>query len=110
MKKIYGLIVLTFLLFGNSCTPSESKINVPINDKDMIGIMTDIYLLDSHFANMNSYIKDSIVFLKFNEILKSYGYNAEQFNASRNYYQNNDKAYKKLQEGIRKSLEGSNFK
>jgi hypothetical protein len=103
IKRILLITSICVHLFH--CKSKENDLIAPVDEKVMIDLMTDVYYLDSHFSELNSYIKDSIVYLKYNDLLKKYGVTQEQFKQAQNYYSQNDKAHQRLDEGIRKKLQ-----
>ena len=108
--KISFLFFLIFSLSYLSCKQKDISNDSPIEEAKMISIMTDVYYWDAQFSELNSSIKDSVVFQKFNEILGKNGINMEVFRKAQTYYNLNEKAQLRLEEGIKKRVQSASTK
>jgi hypothetical protein len=87
-----------------SCNEIKQVNSSPIEEDKMIAIMTEVYYMDAHYSELNSYIKDSVVFVELKNVLDKQGISLEQFNQARAYYRINEKAAIQLEEGIKKAI------
>lgn len=108
MKSNCIFLIYLICLFC-SCKPKQ-EFEAPIPEDKMVAIMSEIYYLDGHFAELNSYLKDSIVFMKLNELLNGQGISLEQFKKAKDYYSENEEAKLRLEEAIKKSIEEASMK
>ena len=100
MKRIlfYTLLLIPVI----SC---DNKIKMNLIDKDiMIDILIDAHFLDAHFQNVNSKLKDSIIYKKFNDILVKNRVSLSQFEKTKAYYLSNENEYIKLNDAIDKLI------
>lgn len=94
-----------FIFFGISIISCAKKTPIPeINEKMMVELMSEVYYLEAHFEPLNSKLKDSIVFIKFNQLLLDRNLSIDQFKAAEIYYNSQDEAYSRIQDGILKTI------
>ena len=103
MKK-YLFLYFTSLYWAFACKPNDTFNESHVDEATMIAIMTEVYYMDSHFAELNSHVKDSIVYLKFTELLKKHLVSKDKFEKTQKYYNDNDLAHQRLEEGIKKAV------
>ena len=109
MNKCCILFIISCILIF-ACKKTERVKKSPIDEPTMISIMTEVYYLDAHFSFLNSYLKDSIVYVKFNELLRKYHISKEQFDQAKAFYKEHDTENIKLEEGIKKAVQEAGMK
>jgi len=93
--------VITFaccLLFA--CSENNKEADLTFNKNEFASLMAQIYLLDAQFTELPGPIKDSVMSLKVQELLKSKGLIMDDFLKIQHYYKYNYKEQDSLDKQI----------
>ena len=91
MKRIGTIILCCFVLAATACTPKGI-----IPKKKMAAINADMFLMDQYFdadRSMKPFVDTCAI---YKPLLRSYGYTAEQYFASVDYYLENSRDMAKI--------------
>ena len=91
MKRIGLIILCCFVLAATSCTPKGI-----IPKKKMAAINADLFLYDQYIDADNSMRRFVDTCAIYKPLLRSYGYTAEQYFASVDYYLENSRDMAKI--------------
>ncbi|MBK6546541.1 MAG: DUF4296 domain-containing protein [Saprospiraceae bacterium] len=97
-------ILFILVLLAYSCKHSKTIGTPPIEERTMIQIMTECYFLEAQFTDLNSHLKDSIIAVEFKNILQKHGVDETRYTEAQQYYNANEDALKKLEEGVKSSV------
>lgn len=95
--KLFGLFLICILV---SCTEKSPDSELKFNKNEFASLMAEIYLMDAQFSELPGPIKDSILTLKVQDILRAKNLSMDAFLKIQQFYKNN---YKE-QEGLEKQI------
>ncbi|MBR3744885.1 MAG: DUF4296 domain-containing protein [Bacteroidales bacterium] len=99
MKKIATIFLCCFLALASACTPKEI-----IPKKKMASINADFFLMDQYLGADRTMRKFSDTTAVYKPVLKYYGYTADEYFASVDYYLENSRDMAKILEMTEKIL------
>lgn len=99
MKKIATIFLCCFLALASACTPKEI-----IPKKKMASINADFFLMDQYLGADRTMRKFSDTTAVYKPVLKFYGYTADEYFASVDYYLENSRDMAKILEMTEKIL------
>ena len=99
MKKIATIFLCCFLALASACTPKEI-----IPKKKMASINADFFLMDQYLGADRTMRKFSDTTAVYKPVLKYYGYTADEYFASVDYYLENSRDMAKILERTEKIL------
>lgn len=99
MKKIATIFLCCFLVLASACTPKEI-----IPKKKMASINADFFLMDQYLGADRTMRKFSDTTAVYKPVLKYYGYTADEYFASVDYYLENSRDMAKILEMTEKIL------
>lgn len=83
-----------------SCTDKSPESEVKFDKNEFASLMAEIYLVDAQFSELPGPIKDSILALKFQEILRARNLRLDNFLQIQQFYKNNYKEQEDLERQI----------
>ena len=93
----YILFICCFLF---ACSKNIKEPEFKFDKNEFAGLMSQVYLLDAHFNGLPGPIKDSLMSIKFKDLLDSKGLLMSDFIKIQQYYKYNYKEQEALEKQI----------
>lgn len=97
LLKRFGILLVCILV---ACTEKSQESNLKFDKNEFAGLMAEIYLVDAQFSDLPGPLKDSILALKVQDILRARNISMDTFLQIQQFYRNNYKEQEVLEKQI----------